>query len=337
MNDAPFFIIGSKRGGTTLLRMMLNSHPDLGLPPESHFLIPILKRFKPTITPNQQERQEIANHIFTGGRFETWQTTEGEIIELFDQLAPKTTLAALIDAVFQLEISKHSKSKWGEKTPEYIDIIDDLALLYPKAKFIFLVRDGRDVINSLKSKGWEGWSIYQRGNYWNKCVNAILNFPLAHPNPSLLIKYEELVLQTEQTLRKICLFLDIPFKRSMLDYYKTAHQHITATEKEANIHNKLSRLPSLKDLHKWKRTDPAQHIFLGESIMYRALKATGYDLDQYKARNPIHALRGSLYQIYGELSTLLYQVYHHYLPIGLKESIKGIQLGKRLRKVVRSS
>ncbi|MEO8322834.1 MAG: sulfotransferase, partial [Actinomycetota bacterium] len=39
MDDTPFFIVGSARSGTTLLRMMLNAHPEVALPPESRFIV----------------------------------------------------------------------------------------------------------------------------------------------------------------------------------------------------------------------------------------------------------------------------------------------------------
>ena len=337
MNNTPFFIIGSKRGGTTLLRMMLNSHPEIAIPPESHFLIPILEKFPPDIKPDANQKDEIIQDILNAGRFETWSTTPLEVREFIEGLPPGTSLREIVDGIFKLEISKQGKSRWGEKTPEYVDIVDQLAGLFHHAKFLFLIRDGRDVINSLKTKGWEGWSIYQRGKYWSHCVQTIFNFSTKHQNSHLVIHYEELVLQTEQTLRKICQFLAIPFRREMLEYYKTADQHITQTEKNANIHNKLSRLPSLTDLYKWKRTDNPGTIFLAEASMQKELQMAGYDFDQYRPNNPFHYLKAQVYSAYGTLSTFAYIFYHHYLPSGWKDLLKKIKLGKNLRKAVRSS
>ena len=51
MKNQPFFIIGSKRGGTTLLRLMLNKNAALAIPPESHFILSLVKYFKDLLKP----------------------------------------------------------------------------------------------------------------------------------------------------------------------------------------------------------------------------------------------------------------------------------------------
>lgn len=337
MKKKPFFIIGTKRGGTTLLRMMVNSHPALAVPPESHFLIPMLKQV-PMLKPlGVAEQKKVRNLILSAGRFNTWQTTEEELMVLFDSFPMEIRFQDIIDAVFRLEIQKMGKSRWGDKTPEYLQIIDGLGLLFPEAKFIFLVRDGRDVIDSLKAKGWEGWSVFQRSKYWADGIKGIRKFMMYNPRNSLLVKYEDLVLYSEQELRKICDFLEEDYSPTMLEYHKDFEQNITAVEKENKIHTKLGRLPSRDDIQKWKKKEHSFQLFLTESVMYKELKAMDYELAAFNPIQPVHQIQGSMYHVFNVFNGALFFIYHRILGSRLKRLLSNTLLGKTLRKMVRST
>ncbi len=82
-SKGPFFIIGTQRGGTTLLRLMLNQHSELGIPPESHFLLPILDRFSTQPLLNKAEQRQVLDMIKYEGRFETWQLGHARLDAIF--------------------------------------------------------------------------------------------------------------------------------------------------------------------------------------------------------------------------------------------------------------
>ena len=337
MKKNPFFIIGTKRGGTTLLRMMVNNHPEIAIPPESHFIIPMLKNISVVRPLDKREQKQVRSMIIDGGRFNTWSTTEEELEILFDQFPAKLHLREILDAVFRLEISKDNKTFWGDKTPEYIDIIDGLGHIFPKARFIFLIRDGRDVINSLKSKGWEGWSVFQRSNYWAKGVQDIFHFMAKGEHKCMLIKYEDLVQNSAGTLRRICFFLDVDYSEAMLEYYLDYDKNITQVERENNIHTKLSRLPSTSDIEKWRKSSLAREIFLAESVMYREMEQLSYALAEFNPRNPMHQLKALAYHLVNMLNGLLYFGYHKVLNGNMRALIRNTVVGKTLRKFVRST
>ena len=113
MSKTPFFIIGTKRGGTTLLRMMINNHPKLAIPAESHFLLPMLKKI-PMLHPlGIAEQKRVRDLIISGGRFDTWHTTEDEMLVLFDSFPMKIEFKDIISAVFRLEAQKMGKKTMG--------------------------------------------------------------------------------------------------------------------------------------------------------------------------------------------------------------------------------
>ena len=217
MNEAPFFIMGIQRGGTTLLRLMLNKHSNICIPPESHFLIPLFKKFSPEQILNKIQQHTAKDIITAHPRFSTWNISINEFNQIIDLLPEQCPLPLLVEKLFKKQIQSTGKKIWGEKTPEYIDIILQLAAAFPQGRFLSIIRDGRDVSMSLKHRGWQGWSIYQRATYWKRCVHKIARLKEL-PNPYLAVKYEDIVLNTKDTLTAISSFLEIKFEEAILSF-----------------------------------------------------------------------------------------------------------------------
>jgi hypothetical protein len=339
-NKLPFFIFGTKRGGTTLLRVMLNGHPNLCIPAESHFLIPIFKNFKNFDKEiSENDLNQIKNHILHGGRFHTWKTNEDEIKELFaDTKGKHFKLRDIVSSVFELEKSKYKKEIWGDKTPEYTLFIPQINKLYPKHLAIGLIRDGRDVSFSLKNRGWEGWTIYQRAKYWKKCINNIHNTHKERPDHTIIVKYENLVQNTEEIISRLSYFLQVKYMSSMLDYTNRASDDITETEKEKEIHHKLSRKPSPeKDISKWKREQKSIDILLFESVAHKELTKMGYEVAVFNYSNPLHFLLKIFYGFFGEFLIILYSLYHNERMAFYSKKIKSISFFKWLRTKIRNA
>ena len=337
MSKSPFFIIGTQRGGTTLLRLMLDSHQHIGVPPESHFLKGLLKEWGIDQPIQKTQREAIFDCIRTTGRFETWKTTLPELAQVLDQLTYPTTLPKVIDAVFSAEVLKEDKQIWGDKTPEYITIFDQLALCFPEAKFVFLVRDGRDVVNSLWQRGWQGWSVLQRSQYWRDAVSKMLAFAVANPNRSLCLKYEDLVLETEKSLHRITHFLKVPFDPEMLAFYTQAPTKITSMEQKQGIHQKMHRLPKPSDIQKWRFSNTPKQTFNSEAIMGNTLIQAGYTLTAYNPRKASHWLRAKLYKVSGNLMMFIHFIYHKMLGEKGRDFLRNSQVGTLLKKMVRTT
>ena len=168
--QAPFFIVGAGRSGTTLLRLILAGHSRLHIPPETWFLRPLVQDFPLTgaLTQPQVERA-----IETMVQDERWPDMEMAADELRRQAATLTqpTLVDLIDLVYRHLLHASGKQRLGDKTPHYFAIVPELATLYPEAKFIHLVRDGRDVAISWIDAGWQRY--YEPGFEWPAAVAAL--------------------------------------------------------------------------------------------------------------------------------------------------------------------
>jgi hypothetical protein len=113
----PFFIVGSGRSGTTMLRLMLNRHPELRIPPESWWLIDLLEVL-PVATPLSKEDISRAGAIITGHvRWKDWNFPEAHLKAALGDLR-EADLAVLVDTVFRTAASMGGKQRWGDKTPK---------------------------------------------------------------------------------------------------------------------------------------------------------------------------------------------------------------------------
>jgi hypothetical protein len=328
----PFFIFGAKRSGTTLLRLMLNAHPELCLPDESHFLDPILKRISPDKDLTPRDLDTIQDCILHRGRFENWKTTAPELRMVFQSFASPVRLREVIETVFLCEARKHGKEHWGEKTPEYIGIAKGIARLFPEARFIFLTRDGRDVSMSLAARGWEGWTTYHRAKYWNNCVKTMLSVS-AVKQEIVFVKYENLVSQSEQELRKLTEFLDITYASSMQSYHESYEQF---TDVGKGVHTKLGRKPSPDDIYKWKGKLPFREQFIFEAVCYKNLQELGYEVSAFQPAAFSHRIGACYFALTGEISLVLYKVYRAIVPQQVKKKYKNSFMFRFLRKLVTS-
>lgn len=336
MDNPPFFILGSQRGGTTLLRLMLNRNSRICIPPESHFLIPLFKKFVPAQVLDKAEQNEAKSIITEYPRFNTWDITETGLSNLVDLLPHYCPLPLLIEKIFEKQIESTGKKTWGDKTPEYIDIIPQLSSAFPDYRFIAIIRDGRDVAASLKQRGWQGWSIYQRACYWKYCVHQMIHLKQITRN-NLFIRYEDLVLDTRETLTSIITFLNVEFEESMLSFYQDAEQNITGREIESGVHVKLNRSPSNSDTYKWKTNQSKKQIWLFECVCYKELPIMGYEIAYFRPGNKIHQLGKYFYYMLGSITVFAYNTHHLLFSEKLKQILRKNKLYNILRQTVRET
>ena len=269
--DQPIFLAGVYRSGTTLLRLMLNAHSRISIPVESHFLSDLIYSY-PTenelsVAQVQSVEQSIANHP----RFEHWQTTPHELNQALKQ-TNHPTLANLIDTLFKLETG-HEKPRWGDKTPGYERHFDQLAKVFPHAKFIHIHRDGRDVSSSMCDRNWHGITEFQRARYWRRSMeSAFATARRLGRERCLNVAYESLVRDPHHKLKQICAFLGESYEATMLEFTHEASEHVV----DQAIHAKLIRLPNPEtDLERWKRESGPLRVLLFEALQTNICQQQG--------------------------------------------------------------
>jgi hypothetical protein len=218
-------LVGSPRSGTTLLRLMLDAHPLLAIPPETGF-IPAVAALSGTST--QRRAAFAARLTLSSGWSGNWPDFGLSAESLWAKLQAVEPFDSStgLRVFYQLYAGRFGKPRWGDKTPLYCRHLQRIQDVLPEARFIHLIRDGRDVAVSLRRRWFSpGHSIERQAWFWRR------NIERARREASccrhyLEVRYEALVLNPEATLRRICAFIDLAFDASMLLYWKHAAERL---------------------------------------------------------------------------------------------------------------
>jgi hypothetical protein len=214
-SPAPF-IIGVGRSGTTLLRMMLDAHPDLAIPGETHFLTNFLSQDADDITLDQFVR------VLTEAL--TWPNlaiAEPALRNALGKIEP-FSVADAVRTFYRLYANLFGKSRWGDKTPPYRGCMVGIERLLPEAHFIHIIRDGRDTALSYRGLWFgPGDDVEAQARFWVDEVTAARRQAAALQH-YFEIRYEDLIDAPETNLGRICDYLKLSFHPRMLDYHKFA-------------------------------------------------------------------------------------------------------------------
>lgn len=199
---APIFVVGAGRSGTTLLRAMLDAHPHIAIGPENHLIQGLCAH-------RDHQWASLAPALGAGG------VSEG----LLDR-SYRAAVHALMSGL------GGGKPRVGDKSPENSRHIGLLARWFPRARFIHIVRDGRDVVASLLRQSWrfadtgEPMPICQSpeaaATYWRDTVARARCGLARAPGRAITVRYEELVHDPEGQLRRVLDFLGEPFDAAVL-------------------------------------------------------------------------------------------------------------------------
>ncbi len=249
----PVFVVGIARSGTTMVRLMLNRHSQLAIPPESHFLAALFREFDPSsiLTPDAAAR---AIEVVTTSEHwqRDWQSTADQLQTAVGERTD-LRLADFIRLTYEIETAPTGKPRWGDKTPAYLFQIPRLLECFPNASVLVTVRDPRDVYLSLRKQGWMGETKFEQEQYIARCgLKAKAFAERFGPQRIRVIRYEDLVADGEGTLRAVCEWLDLPFEPQMLEFHLDADAHVPSWEVTSGIHSKLDRPPTSTDVERWR-------------------------------------------------------------------------------------
>jgi len=279
-------IVGNPRSGTTLLRLMLDAHPDLAIPPETYF-IPALLQLE---GDSHHLREAFYKQLTADPRWPDFHLSAESFYTHLFNIEPFTITAGL-RCFYQMYAKRFGKSRWGDKTHGYVLQIQDIQATLPEAHFIHIIRDGRDVALSMKGMWWEaGDDIEKQASNWVWRIREARQ-QAQFCQHYLEVRYEELIANTTKVLQDICAFINLPYNSQMEDYYKSAQSRLNEfndlykpdgtiwakKEQFLSIHSLTSQAPDRSRIGRWKREMSNGDRAKYEKIAGAMLRDLGYE------------------------------------------------------------
>jgi hypothetical protein len=272
----PFpFLVGSERSGTTLFRLMLDAHPDMAVPPESYFIIDLYRKRR------SYERRDrpydtiaLANDLAGSRWFRAWGMPPRELATAMRR-EDNVDFAEAIRKVYRGYARMHGKSRYGDKTPAYVQHIGTLARVFADARFVHLIRDGRNVAMSLTEVNWGPGDLLEGALQWRERVlRGRRSGGELGAHRYLEVRYERLVSEPEPVLREVSEFLELPFDDAMLRHSETAAERIPG--RPDGLHRRAATAP-VTDVRDWRRDMPREDLESIEAIAGDLLDELGYE------------------------------------------------------------
>ena len=270
MNEPVLFMFGPARGGTTYLGSILEEWFDVGTGPEGTF-IEKARQFADQLgnLSKPENKLAYAKHLSQVEMLEiirkrypddlTFDVTPEHILERM----PGDTAADGIFAVFKAVADFRNKSRVGNKNPGYWKHLPLLLELFPEnSRFLFILRDGRDVALSLQNVPWGGQSVYESAIEWRRMIEAVEAFKEKVPEDRfLLVRYEDLLTDPAKEIRNIGQLLQ---EEDVSNIISGIEQDMAANDKRSNF-------------DKWKTELSAQDVEYFEALAGDALANYGYE------------------------------------------------------------
>ena len=284
--NSPLFILGNNRSGTSLLRLILTCHDNVIIPPESHFLLWLNDKYKnwnPTDGFNF-----FLKDLYAATKFETWQIPEKELKSYLIVTKPQN-YAELVASVYLFygQLLNKDIKLWGDKNSLWVEKLNTIKKLYPHAKYIHIIRDGRDVATSYlqlnkknnNSKYYPNLpgKIDQIAKVWSKNVSELIKFFTQMQDETFLeVKYENLILDHKNEIEKILNFLKLPLSEKVFSYYKINDEKNYEPKEFMNWKQKLNHPPDELNIKKYRQILSPEEITLFNSIAKKELQHYEY-------------------------------------------------------------
>jgi hypothetical protein len=275
------FIVGCPRSGTTLLRRMVNAHPQIAIPPRETHWIPRMFENPRGVTPDGTVTPELISMLLDEPRFTRLGIGREELLPMIAGGRP-VSYSSLVTGIFDFYGKAQGKALVGDKTPGYVRRMNTLHALWPKARFVHLIRDGRDVCLSCMSwskaeknlgrltTGKEDpvstvalmWELYVRcGQQAGRWLGPKLYYE---------IRYESLVVRPAEECVELCAFLGVPYDDAVLRF------HEGRTRPAAGRDAKHAWLPITPGLRDWRTQMSSEDVERFEAGAGELLDELGY-------------------------------------------------------------
>lgn len=263
--EQPVVIISSGRSGTTLMRSMLVAGGQIAIPAETQIIHTLPIKFRTTRGLSWEDQVRLVIASFESHRnFPLWQVNLGDAYQKALALPEnERSLARIINEVyFTYAAQAFPEAKvWGDQSPIHTFYLPYIKKVFPKARYMHLLRDGRDVVSSMVTRHGDDY-LFEAVLRWKTSLTRISHFQQGlTPDQYIEVRYENLVREPEPTLQKVCDFIGIEYTQRMLDYWKLP---TTIEHKYKSFHENLGKPVFDSSIGKWRErlTAPQQEYVM---------------------------------------------------------------------------
>ena len=291
MSPPPLLVLGVRRSGTTLLRVVLDRHSQLAIPDESYFV--------PQLAGRRRDRIDVDAFVDDLRRLKTLRDWDVSVEDVRARLTPGMPLGRAIAAVYETYAANRGKSRWGDKTPMYMQHLPLLERLFPDAVYVHLIRDGRDAAVSflgmpegIVTKTWaHPRTAADFACQWRAEVKAAQALGgRVGPDRYLEVRYEALVADAAAEVERICAFAGLPFEPAMIDY--AGHVDVSAKP-----HQQSLTRPPTPGLRDWRSELRPEDVAAFEAVAGDLLAELGYEIAFDRRRSLSAHARRAAYRV----------------------------------------
>ena len=280
------FVVGLGRSGTTLLRLMLDAHPQLAIPPETHFASESSAcTARATRRPRRPPTTSPA--CAAGGTSGSSATRSSSACGPSAADDAQSTLRAF----YEVYAAKQQKPRWGDKTPGYGVQMKRISRVLPEARFVHLIRDGRDAALSRARASGKRVRPAKAAERWLDRIEET-RAQAAKVDHYIEARYEDLVRDPEGTLRRILSFTELEWDPAVLDYYERAAGRLAEMDrdlpamggkghrpaaKRVGSHQMTTQPPDPTRLARWRDEMSAEQQAEFEAVAGDLLSELGYE------------------------------------------------------------
>jgi hypothetical protein len=307
----PVFICGHYRSGTSLLHHLLDGHSKIvsaGI--ETNFFT-VFKPKISTLGVNEALRISLLRVIESNDQALLNKHLPGIDIEKFRLVfnefdKNENNVYSFLEAYVQAHAKATNQTSseklfWIEKTPLNELFIQDILKKWPHAKFIHMIRDPRDVHASIRKRSDFPLKVRTTYHNWLRSIQAKTINQMRYPDQCITLRYEDLVLDTDACILKICDFLKIENE----DVLKTPTLSGGMFPWKGNSLGGEKKSIDSDALSRWKTFEPQSEVRLMEALAENAMKALGYKIDREPTiKYQIQALRERLVLVFKKVRQL---------------------------------
>lgn len=263
------FIVGRGRSGTTLLRSVLNSHPRISVAPEALFILYLLRGFREGPWTGRRVRR-FAEQLFLERRMRRWRLDRAELTERLASIDEPSfsRLSAEVYEAYADAAGKTPGRLLGDKNPLFALFTDELAEIFPDARFVHIVRDYRDNVLSYQNVPFDLSSPPGLAYRWREYNVSILRTARRLPDRFHRLRFEDLIAEPRPALDRLFAFLGLPSEEW--------EPRKDETSPDVAWHRNLDRPIDAGVAQQWERSMPAKTVQLLDRICQPVGKELGY-------------------------------------------------------------